>query len=49
MAKQAMIGVKPETKKALDKAKVHVRETYDDVISRLVKKRVDRKINETND
>ncbi len=30
------IQIKDETKKNLDKAKVHPRETYDDVISRLL-------------
>ena len=36
MVKNVMIGVKPETKEKLDKIKVHVRETYEDVILRLV-------------
>ena len=36
--KQAMISVKPELKELLDKLKIHKRETYGDVIERLIGK-----------
>ena len=35
--KLLMVGIKKETKELLDKIKIHHRETYNEVIERLIK------------
>jgi len=39
MAKEKAIRISEETKKALDDIKVHNRETYDDIVQRLLERR----------